>query len=98
MELKDFIKNTLTSINEWVNEFNKENNKKYELSWNNKHNQWWVEFDLIVSSEETNSGNWWWKINILWNSVWWELSQESKNINNSRIKFIISKESRITFV
>jgi len=102
MELKEFIKNTLTAIEEWVNEVNswksKEKSNEYSLTKHNNHNQGWVEFDLVVISEEKEWQEWWGKINILGNSMWWTLTKESTNTNHSRIKFTISVSANYSFL
>jgi len=92
MELKSFIKNTITSIEESLEELNNDTNKgrKYILKNERGNWSWWILFDLSVYTEESSSWEWWWKINVLWNTIWWELREWSINKNESKISFSIN--------
>ena len=95
MELKDFIKKVILDIEKARTEINSETKKEYTYSKSmSADSKWWIDFDLIVASENSNWWTWWAKIEVLWFiKAWWELETNSKISSSNRIKFSLYTDS-----
>ena len=91
MELKDFVSKTVIGLEEALKDIENKTNKKCDMkaiSQQSSVNP--IEFDLLVTSQESNSWNGWAKINVLGLANIWGTLEESTKVNNSnRVKFSV---------
>lgn len=95
MDLKTFIKESLTQIDEALNETSKKFEKYNYKFWKNS---WWnktIDFDIQVYASEWTDTNWQIWINVAWIKVWANWESTKTNYELSKISFSIIRENTL---